>query len=336
MTDSRGLPPVKRRGKRAMGRRYAVLGFCVLALSAASEGQPTPEITPDQAAFRIAVDVNLVILHPIVRDRADRFVSNLSEQNFTVYEDGVPQSISVFRHEDTPVTVGLIVDHSGSMRSKLADVIAAATAFVQSSNPDDELFVVNFNENVSLGLPEESPFTNRTNELEAAISRVPADGMTALYDAAILGLGRLRVGKSEKKVLLLVSDGGDNASAQNLTQVVEMAETSNTIIYAIGLFEENDPDKNPKVLRRLAHQTGGEFFLPATPDEIVRICENIAREIRNQYTIGYLSSNAAADGGYRSIRVVARSPERGKLAVRSRAGYRPGGESQRGTSTGAR
>ncbi len=317
-----------------MSRRCTVAGFCVFALSAAAEGQTRPEIAPGQSAYRIAVDVNLVVLHPIVRDRGGSFVSDLDEQSFAVYEDGVAQSISVFRHEDTPVTVGLLVDHSGSMRSKLDDVIAAATAFVQSSNPEDELFVVNFNEDVSLGLPEESPFTNRTSELEAAISRVPAAGMTALYDAAVVGLGRLRAGTSEKKVLLLVSDGGDNASAHDLMQVAEMAEKSNAIIYAIALFDENDPDQNPKVLRRLARQTGGEFFLPETPDEIVGVCEDIAREIRNQYTIGYFSNNVAADSGYRSIRVTARTPDHGKLDVRARVGYLPGGESQAGASAG--
>lgn len=316
--------------------RCAIVGFCLFALSATADGQLTSEISTDQGAYQIAVDVNLVVLHPVVRDRTGSFVSDLGQQNFTVYEDGVPQTIKLFRHEDTPVTVGLVVDHSGSMRSKLDNVIAAATAFAQSSNAEDELFVVNFNENVSLGLAEGTLFTNDRDKLERAISHVPAAGMTALYDAAVAGLKRLRIGSRSKKVLLLVSDGGDTASEHTLAQVLTMAQQSNAIIYTIGLFDEEDPDKNPKVLRRLARETGGASFLPETLDEIVEVCENIALEIRNQYTIGYFSSNTADDSGYRSIRVAARTPERAKLAVRSRAGYLPGGESQPDASVGAK
>jgi VWFA-related protein len=301
-------------------RCTTVLVF-LIALAARGEGQLVPEnVAPDQPPYRIAVDVNLVVLHPVVRDRSGGFVSDLAEQHFSIYEDGVLQSIRLFRQEDTPVTVGLVVDHSGSMRPKLNEVIVAATAFAQSSNSADEMFIVNFNENVSLGLPATSPFTNRSSELEAALSHMPALGMTALYDAAVAGLEQLSAGSRDKKILLIVSDGGDNASAHSLTQVLEMAEQSQAIIYTIGVFDEGDPDKNPKVLKRLARESGGASFFPGSLDQIVGVCENIARDIRNQYAIGYFSNNLA-DGERRSIRVDARSPGRGKLVVRSRASY---------------
>jgi VWFA-related protein len=303
--------------------RCADFVVLLIAVAARGEGQLAPEnLTPDQPSYRIAVDVNLVVLHPVVHDRSGGFVSDLAEQDFSVYEDGVLQSIRLFRREDTPVTVGLVVDHSGSMRPKLNEVIVAATAFAQSSNPADEMFVVNFNESVSLGLPATSPFTNRSSELEAALSHMPAAGMTALYDAAVAGLEQLSAGSRDKKVLLIVSDGGDNASTHGLTHVLEMAEQSKAIIYTIGVFDEGDPDKNPKVLKRLARESGGASFFPGSLDQIVGVCGNIARDIRNQYAIGYFSDNLA-DGKYRSVRVVARSPGRGKLVVRSRAGYVP-------------
>ena len=161
---------------------------------------------------RISVDVNLVVLHATVTDQHGRLVSDLGEQDFQVYENGVRQQIKLFKHEDVPVTAGLLVDHSGSMKSKLVEVSAAARAFVQASNPDDEMFVINFNEHVEFGLPDSIRFTSDPAKLEAAISRVPATGMTALYDAIAVALRRLQSGSREKKVLLGVSDGGDNAS----------------------------------------------------------------------------------------------------------------------------
>jgi VWFA-related protein len=232
------------------------------------------------------VDVSLVVLHATVSDRHDRFVSDLHEQDFEVYEDGVPQRIQLFRHEDIPVTVGLVVDHSGSMRPKLAEVTAAARTFVQSSNREDEMFVVNFNENVTLDLPDAIRFTNSSDELERAIWKAPATGMTALYDAIAKALEQLQAGSRDKKVLIVVSDGGDNASTHSLVQVMNLAEQSSAIIYTIGIFDEEDPDQNPRVLNRLAQATGGEAFFPDQLSESVAICERIARDIRNQYTIG--------------------------------------------------
>jgi Ca-activated chloride channel family protein len=271
--------------------------------------------------FRISVDVNLVVLHPAVRDGKGQFASDLHEQDFEVYEDGVRQAIKLFRHEDVPVTVGLIVDHSSSMRHKLAEVVAAAGTFVHSSSPEDQMFVVNFNEKVTLGLPDAVGFTDNSTELERAISRTPAGGMTALYDAVLRGQERLQAGRHDKKVLIVISDGGDNASTHRLAEVLKVAELSSTLVYTIGIYDPDDEDKNPDVLRRLAGATGGEAFLPGKFDDVVAICERIARDIRHQYTLGYVSSSAAKPGVFRSIRVVARSGGNGKLVVRTRSGY---------------
>jgi len=173
------------------------------------------------------------------------FASDLREQDFEVYEDGVRQPIRVFRHEDIPVTVGLVVDHSGSMRRKLTDVIAAARTFARSSNQEDQMFVVNFNEHVSLMGPP-GRFTNRSEELELAISSSPTIGMTALYDAVVKARERLQAGTRDKKVLIVISDGGDNASAHSLADVLKGAEQSSALVYTIGIFDEADPDRNPK------------------------------------------------------------------------------------------
>src|SRR5258705_1366697 len=241
---------------------------------------------PETEAFRISVDVSLVVLQATVRNREGHVVSGLSRQDFEVFEDGRPQPIRLFRHEDTPVTVGLVIDHSGSMREKLGDVTAGARAFVKSSNSHDQMFVVDFNETVSMGLPGGIDFSDSADQLGNAIWARPALGTTALYDAIISALNRLSEGARDKKVLIVISDGGDNASKARLERVLKMAEQSSAVIYTIGLFEPDDPDANPKVLRRLAQETGGQAFFPAKLSETVEICERIARDIRDQYTIG--------------------------------------------------
>lgn len=297
--------------------------FFVLSGFAISQVVPTDN-GRDQENFRISVEVDLVVLQATVRDREGHTVMELGQRNFEVFEDGRLQPIRLFRHEDTPVTVGLVIDHSGSMREKLADVTAGAQAFVRSSNPNDQIFVVNFNETVSLGLPIGMRFSDNAGQLGAAIWGAPANGTTALYDGIIEALKRLQQGTSDKKVLIVISDGGDNASKAGLDQVVKMAEQSSAMIYAIGIFDPEDPDRNPKVLQRLAQETGGEAIFPTRLSETVEICERIARDIRDQYTIGYSSPNDKRDGTYHKVRVTARMEGNGKLSVRTRAGYRSG------------
>ena len=268
-----------------------------------------------------SVDVNLVVLQVTVRNRAGGFVSGLEKQDFRVFEDGRPQTIRLFQHEDVPVAVGLVVDNSASMGHKRKDVAAAALTFVKASNPQDEVFVVNFNQHVSLGLPPAELFSSNPAELVQALNDVPAYGTTALYDAVEAGLAHARYANRGKKVLIVISDGGDNASHCRLPQVLADAERSDVLIYTIGLFDENDGDQNPGVLRKLARATGGEAFFPAETADVVSICGRIAEDIRQQYTIGYAPTNPKLDNTYRTIKVKASAPHRGRLIVRARAGY---------------
>ena len=302
--------------------RHAVIPVLFLIGLVSSTEAQVPE------PFQISVNVNLVVLNPTVRDPKGGFVADLREGDFQVYEDGVRQPIKVFRHEDIPVTVGLVVDHSGSMKAKLADVITAARTFVQSSRPDDRMFVVNFNENVTASVPGAALPGNLPDVLARAISDMPATGKTALYDAVVEAFLRLGADGPRKQVLIVISDGGDNASAHKLADVLETAMQSSALIYTIGIFDEDDADKNPDVLSRLARATGGEAFFPRRNSEAVAICEDIARDIRNQYTIGYVSTNAAKPGGYRSIRLTAAAPGHDKLVVRTRSGYIAGSKAE--------
>jgi Ca-activated chloride channel homolog len=269
----------------------------------------------------ISVNVDLVVLHATVRDKQGGFVSGLERGAFHVFEDGVPQTIRLFQHEDVPVAVGLIVDNSGSMGPKKKDVTAAALTFARSSNPKDEMFVVNFNERVSLGLPNTEVFSASTSELQHALNGIPANGKTALYDAIEAGLAQLKKATLDKKVLVVISDGGDNASHHTLSQVLASIARSDTIIYTIGLFDEYDEDRNPGVLKKIAWASGGEAFLPNETSQVVQICRRIAEDIRNQYTIGYLPSNQTLDGAYRTIRVTATGANGVRLPVRTREGY---------------
>jgi Ca-activated chloride channel family protein len=256
-----------------------------------------------------------------VQDRDGGFVSGLDKSNFQVYEDGRPQAIESFRHGDVPVTVGLIVDNSGSMRRKHSQVVVAALAFIQGSYPQDETFVVNFNEKTSFGLHSGEQFTDNISQLRNALIQTACAGQTALYDALAVGLQHLKNGHHDKKVLLVISDGGDNASQHNFQAVLTMAQQSNATIYTIGLYDPEDKDQNPKVLKRFAKVSGGECFLPSSANEVINICRRIAKDIRNQYTIAYNPTNATRDGRYRPVKVAVRAPGHDKLVVRTREGY---------------
>jgi Ca-activated chloride channel homolog len=269
----------------------------------------------------IKINVDLVVLHATVQNHKGIPVSGLGKEDFQVYEDGVLQEIESFSHEDIPVTVGLVIDNSGSMRPKRAEVITAALAFARASNTKDQIFVVNFNEHVSFGLPANTPFTGKTAQLEFALSKVVADGMTALYDAVAAALEHLKKGDRDKQSLIVISDGTDNASRHNLARIMLLARQSEAIIYTIGIYDRDDPDRNPGSLKQLAKATGGEAFLPGSVKNIVQICERIARDIRNQYTITYVPKDIKYDGKYRVIQVKAGAPGRGRLMVRARAGY---------------
>jgi len=307
-------------GNRTLGLTV-VLTLAIVLLPLPASLAQSQHAVQDEGSYRISVDVGLVVLPATVQNRRGLQVSDLRAEDFEVFEDRVAQRIRLFRHEDTPVTVGLVIDHSGSMGPKLSEVIHGARTFVRLSNLDDQMFVVNFNETVTLGLGAAIKFTSSSEELERAIWRAPATGETALYDAILKGLARLQSGGRERKALVVISDGADNASSHKLAEVLRIAERSNAIIYAVGLFAPDDRDANPGVLQRVAQTTGGEAFFPKKIDEVVTICERIARDIRNQYTIGYVSSNPKRDGVYRSIRLTAQTAAGSKLFVRTRPGY---------------
>ena len=280
------------------------------------------EQTDQVGPYAIRTNVDLVVLRATVRDRKGAPVSGLNKESFQVYENKILQQIESFSHDDIPVTVGLVIDNSGSMRPKRSDVIGAALAFVRSSNSEDQIFVVNFNEHVSLGLPASSPFTSNAAQLETALSTNVITGMTALYDAIAAGLEHLQMGRWDKKVLIVVSDGGDNASKRNLPQVMSMVNQSNAVIYTMGIFDETDEDRNPRALKQLSRASGGEAFFPKTLQDILPICEQIAHDIRSQYTITFESTDRQQDGTYRAINVKARETPGGKrLSVITRAGY---------------
>jgi Ca-activated chloride channel family protein len=307
---------------RIWGGRHSclLLSLVIAGLPALAQQEQPPPPASAEVKPSISVNTELVDLPVSVTDGKGNFVTDLKKENFQVYEDGQLQNITVFEHGDIPVTVGLVVDHSGSMRNKLPQVGAAAAAFAQSSNPKDEMFVVDFNDNVSLQLMGGKPFTSDARELEAAVSEVSARGRTALYDAIAAALRHLDQGHWQKKAVIVVTDGGDNASTTRLSQVLELAEHSQAEIYCIGLLDENE-EENPGVLRRLSKATGGLAFFPRSVADVAGISKQIARDLREQYTIGYAPSNARPEGTFRKIRVKVTSPDRGKLYVRTRTGY---------------
>jgi VWFA-related protein len=281
---------------------------------------PQQESPPDHS-YAISICVEMVALNATVRDRKGRLVLGLAKEDFQIYEDGIPQQMERFSQEDIPVTVGLVIDNSGTMGPKRHEVIASALAFARTSNPDDQIFVVNFNENVSFGLPGNMPFTGKVSQLETALSGIAANGMTALYDAVAVALNHLKKGDRDKKVLIVISDGGDNASKLKLDRVLAMAGQSDAIIYTIGIFDENDPDRNLRALKELAKATGGEAFLPGSAKDVISICKQIAYDIRTQYSIAYQPTNNKQDGSFRAIKVTAGARDGRRLSVRTRAGY---------------
>lgn len=273
------------------------------------------------APYTISVDVGLVVLPVVVTDHLGRPVTGLAQANFRVFDDGRPQSISLFKAEDVPVTVGLVVDNSGSMWPKRPEVLAAADEFVKSSNPHDQMFVVNFNQNVSMGLPQGVPFTSSTEELREALSRGPLSGNTALYDGLEAALKHVKKGTTDRKALIVISDGGDNSSHTSFPALLEMAQASSAQIYTIGIYDASYKAEDLNVLSQLAKVTGGKAYFPRSPAQITGVCQQIAKELRQQYTIGYHPGGGIVTAGYHAVRVTAKAAGDGRLHVSTRAGY---------------
>ena len=292
---------------------------------------PLPPPPVQQAAgsddHKLRADVELVVLHVTVADDRGEFVADLPQGNFRVFEQNIEQKLSFFSRDDIPVTMGLVIDNSGSMREKRDQVNAAAMTFVRTSNPQDEAFVVNFNDEYYLDT--DGDFTSDQANLHDALSRIDTRGSTALYDAVIGSLAHLKKGHKDKRVLLLVTDGEDTASEKTFEDTIKAAEESNATIYAIGVYSQDDLEHDKKMVRRskkvltqLAEATGGEAFYPDNLSQVTPICEQVAREIRNQYTLGYYPVNTTRDGSFRPVQVKVIPPNgRGKLSVRTRTGY---------------
>ncbi|HEX4996636.1 MAG TPA: VWA domain-containing protein [Terriglobia bacterium] len=283
----------------------------------------TPVRSPEQESrsegpYAIAVDVRLVVFNVTVTDNKGRNVSGLKATDFHIREENRSEQITFFSAADAPATVGLVIDNSGSMRDKRADATNAALAFVRVGNSDNEMFVVTFNEKPYLGLPSSIAFTNDLDQIRSALVRSPPTGLTALYDALAVGIERLKAGARERKALVVLSDGEDNASRHTLNDVLQLALRSNATIYAIAIDDAADPDRNPRALRKIAESTGGRAYFPRDLKGLEQVWRDIAEGIRNQYTIGYYASNTSRDGMFRRIEIAV---SRSGLRVISRDGY---------------
>lgn len=287
------------------------LSSCLIALCFLS---PLPWVS---AQFRS--DTRLVVLHASVTDRKGKLLTNLDRNAFKVFENGQEQQVKIFRREDVPVSLGIIIDDSGSMMSKRARVEAAALAMVRESNPQDEVFIVNFNDEAYLDVP----FTSDIHRMEQGLARIDSRGGTAMRDALSMSLDyENKEAKKDKKVLLVVTDGNDNASNISLEKIVARANQSDVLVYAIGLFteeEKREASKARRALKELTNATGGLDFYPKDVADVQSLAVEVAHDIRNQYTIAYTPTVQELDGSYRQIKVLADGP--GKPVVRTRTGY---------------
>jgi Ca-activated chloride channel homolog len=300
-------------------RNVDIARILTLALWMPSAWPQQPAANPE--TYVVRSDVNMIIIHATVQDRQGAFVSGLTKEAFTISEDGVRQQIATFNSDDVPVAVGLVIDNSGSMGRRWADVITGALTFIRESRPEDEIFVVHFSDVARLGLPANRPFSSDVGELRTALMGGSVGGHTALYDGIALALEQFEKASKMKKVLLIVSDGGDNKSRARLDEVVKRADRGGVLMYTIGLFDEHSADRNPGVLKQLARQTGGLAYLPQDLTKLTNICSQIAHDIRNQYTIGYSSAKASADSTFHQIKLTAVDKSGRQLRVRARTGF---------------
>jgi Ca-activated chloride channel family protein len=280
-----------------------------------------PPAAQGEQVFRAESD--LVVLHVNVFDGRSDAVPDLPQTAFSVIEDGKPQEISFFNNSDMPVAVGLVLDNSGSMIARSGMVLAGSLAFVKASHPEDEVFAVVFNENIRFPLPPTVAFTKNSVMLEASLRRFPAGGKTALYDAVVAAIDHLENATHQKRALVVLSDGDDNASRLSRDDMLEKARRSNTIIYTVSnaLAGRADGNGNREVLRDLAAISGGVAYFPGSDTDVVRTFEEIAANIRRGYAIGYVPTNMSHDGGFRRVQVRVRVPDRRNLTVRARDGY---------------
>jgi Ca-activated chloride channel homolog len=288
--------------------------------------QPPPpgqDVNAGKQGSTIKIDVGLVVLHTSVIDDRGKFADGLKPENFRVFEDKIEQKLSTFKREDVPVSMGLVIDNSGSMRDKRPRVNEAALTLVESSNPQDEAFVVNFNDDFYLDLDKD--FTSSIPELKEALERIDSRGSTALYDAIIGSLDHLKKASKDKRVLLIVTDGEDNTSHNSLEKTIREIQRTDTVIYAIGLLSQErkkEAKRAKKALEQIAAASGGVSYFPEDVEDVHHICEQVAHDIRNQYILAYYPTNTRRDGTFRAVNVEVIPPRgRGKLVPRTRNGY---------------
>jgi VWFA-related protein len=282
--------------------------------NAGSGGTPAAQLP----VFRAQSD--LVVLHVNVFDGRSDAVGRLPQSAFEVFEDGVRQRIEFFSDHTVPVATGLVIDNSSSMLTRRPMLAAGARAFAATSHESDEMFTIVFNEHVRSGLPDNVPFTHNRAMLEASFQRFPAGGMTALHDAVIEGLAHLEESSNQKRVLVILSDGEDNASRQPEKNMLYRAARSNALIYTIWTGDVSNRHGNPGLLRKLARENGGVAYRPETEREVVDAFGTIADNIRRVYSIGYVPTNSAKDGTFRRVKVLVHASGR-QLRVRARDGY---------------
>jgi VWFA-related protein len=275
-----------------------------------------------QEDFRISTEVNLVLVDVGVKDAANHFLTDLAQSNFRVFDDGRPQQIEFFGKSDRPVTLGLVVDNSGSMFAKSAIVLQSAAALVRAGNPQDEVFAVEFNDHVAFGLPDNLPFTDSIPDLMRAIGRSYPAGRTALYDGVAAALQHLQQGSNGRKAIVVISDGGDNASETKWPELKKLVESSSAAIYTIGIFGMDDPDRNPGVLKRLAEMSGGEYFYAGDLFALPEVCKTIAADIRNTYTLAFTPAQEGHHSAHH-LKVAVTGPGLNHLVIRARDSYLP-------------
>ena len=293
------------------GLTLAVFVGIGISQTAKPEGDDSPTI--------FTSDTRLVPLSVTVQDRTGHLVTNLPQSAFQVLENGAPQTIKIFKREDVEISLGMIIDNSGSMRDKRKQVATASLDLVKDSNPHDEVFIVNFNDEAFL----DQDFTGDTTKMEQALGKIDSRGGTAMRDAIRMSIDHLKAhAKKDKKVLLVVTDGNDNASIISLENLVKESQNSGVLIYAIGLLteeERSEAKKAKRALDMLTEATGGEAFYPKGLDEVDKIAHQVAHDLRNQYSIAYSPSNQSLDGSYRQIKVMVNGPN--KPVARTRSGY---------------
>jgi VWFA-related protein len=275
----------------------------------------------EENTFKLNVDVDLVEVHVNVTDELDHPIGNLTKSNFRLVEDRIQQEISVFKHEDIPVSLGLVIDNSRSIEPRKQRLDAAAVSFVRKSNPEDETFIVHFDNEARLN----QDFTASIADLENALAKERPFGQTAIYDALILGLDHMENAKHQKRVILLITDGIDNSSKHTLAEAIDATKRAHVAVYTVGLLSQSGGQAAEDSLIDIAEASGGRAYFPQNVDEAHTVMERVARDLREQYTLGYFPNHPNLDGAWRSVRVEIMPPPgfppRAKLNAIYRHGY---------------